>query len=322
MSEIKNYEETLNKAGILWEYKPKIALLEVSVDKIAASQIRLDGKLHEPSVTDYTIGIKRGDIFPAIVLALPVSKGGRYSIIDGMHRLAAYQNAGVTDCDAYIVMTDDISIIRDLRWMTNRILNGRQESPERVMQVAIDLVNKGRTIKAAADWLRVPPRRIQEYMIGQKIVRVLLAWKVKDIDKLPLSKILLLNRLDPKFQASVGSLAIRASLSHEDMKTVTTTIRNAESDAKRDECMDHFAKIYKTRITILRLGNGNAPRKSMLKLPSILNSVESYFDVGTHLLSLQDLTRIAERCRDSARDLIKLAKRLEAEVKEMESVAA
>jgi ParB-like chromosome segregation protein Spo0J len=81
------------------DYERKMVPIDNISSVVSIHQIRHD-ELNLDLVDDYTDAIKRGDQFPPVVLAKMKKKFER---IDGNHRIAAAQKAGLEEIDAYVV---------------------------------------------------------------------------------------------------------------------------------------------------------------------------------------------------------------------------
>jgi hypothetical protein len=144
-------EEMLIKKGITFTYKPGMDTDQIDQDKSLNNQARLGNPLNAKTVQQYIEALQDGDVFPPLLVHK--SRGARYLVVDGNHRLAAHIQAGF-NVDAYILEAKNPQVITLLS-MTANTKHGLPNSPEERLQHALFMCDNGMSIPEAARAMNV-----------------------------------------------------------------------------------------------------------------------------------------------------------------------
>ena len=130
-----------------------------------ANQAR-DEAIIEDAVDRYSMGVKRGDIFPPIVIYYPgggsktvaqlYKERAKANIVDGNNRYVAFKRAGKTEIPAIILAADTPSEIIYLLTVEANTRNGEPVSREFRLRQAVHLNNIGWNIDVACQAAGIP----------------------------------------------------------------------------------------------------------------------------------------------------------------------
>lgn len=153
-------EASLNaNPNLAWEYIHAIGIHQVDEQKSFNNQARIQEPLDKALVVQYQQAVRAGDRFPA--LTLYEDSPGKYVLVDGNHRYAAYKAEKITTFDAYLVVADDPSERTALTFELNT-LNGRPTSDEDRAHQAVTLVHQGFARSAVALRLHVTQKFVDD----------------------------------------------------------------------------------------------------------------------------------------------------------------
>lgn len=110
-------ETWLNQMGVQWSYAESIPLASINEGASRNNQGRLSDRLHPDVVSLYAESMKNGAQFPAILVAETKAQGR--VIVSGNHRVAAAQEIGRSDFDAYLITCDDIAVLETITRAAN-----------------------------------------------------------------------------------------------------------------------------------------------------------------------------------------------------------
>ena len=145
-------EDWLKNHGAVFE-GARIPVASVDIRRSLQNQARFQ-PLEESLVATYSEAMSEGTRFPPIVV-LDDGKAGGYLVLDGNHRVAAAQVAGVDTLDAYILTGANERLTAVLTFDANT-RHGLPTSPEERKQHAVYLVETaGISQKEAARMLNV-----------------------------------------------------------------------------------------------------------------------------------------------------------------------
>jgi ParB-like chromosome segregation protein Spo0J len=154
------YEQELDRQGVKWAYLEKVPLRDFNLKAGLANQARLEVPLVEELVAQYAALYREGSEAPPVVV---YKKGPRYVPMDGNHRLAGAERAGVTRHDCYVVDSADPQVLDRLTWGFNNHVNGLRMSPEDCLQHAITMVRKyGMQLEPAAKEWGLPKWKVKQ----------------------------------------------------------------------------------------------------------------------------------------------------------------
>lgn len=134
-----------------------IDLSKVNRKQSRLNQARIDAPINEDTVILYGTAMDAGDKFPPIV----ASKAGvDYIVMDGNHRVAGADLAGITTLTAYVVKNATPAQITSFTYEANT-KHGLPTSIHDRLRQAIYLVERGVPRKEAAARLKIPANRLQ-----------------------------------------------------------------------------------------------------------------------------------------------------------------
>jgi hypothetical protein len=153
-------EEMLKEKGVTWEFFDEFDVELIDIPKSLANQARIGSPINAEQVDTYEEGMKRGDVFPAIVL---YRSGKKYVVIDGNHRVAAAKNTGY-NLAAYVVgAKTPAQVIVMLTYEANTKHGLPTSQRERARHAVYLMENAGATMKHAAARMNLPTHYLSNY---------------------------------------------------------------------------------------------------------------------------------------------------------------
>jgi hypothetical protein len=146
-------EKWLNDNGVEWECQHDFALDDIDREKSLHNQARIFEPLDLEVVHSYGEAVKRGDIFPAIVVHKPGRS--RAVLVDGNHRRAANDEALRTVVESYVITKARPQTIVAMSIEANT-RHGKPTSVEERIHQAVWLMDNGMSKNEAAANVRLP----------------------------------------------------------------------------------------------------------------------------------------------------------------------
>lgn len=152
-------EAWLDSHGLTYELR-NIKVSQVDRATSLRNQARIGAPLNDDQVVMYGSAMESGDEFPPIVVYQRPEKKD-YVVIDGNHRVAAYDVIGQEKLNAYVVEKPSDAQITVLTFEANT-RHGLPTSIEERVRQAIVLVEHGQPMTKAARMLGIPTRRVED----------------------------------------------------------------------------------------------------------------------------------------------------------------
>ena len=154
------------------------------IDKVAShrNQARVSGPINEETVLLYGAAVESGDQFPPLVVSQ--RRDGKYVVIDGNHRVAAYELNNVGQSEAYVA-SDINETQRLLLTFEANTKHGLATGLQERLRQAVNLVEMGSSIPSAAKNLGVPEGRVQAAVQQFRTDKRLAQMAVPRWDRLP-----------------------------------------------------------------------------------------------------------------------------------------
>lgn len=205
------------------------------VDKVAShrNQARVSGPINDETVILYGAAIEQGDQFPPIVVNQ--RRDGKYVVIDGNHRVAAYDLNNVTKTEGYVV--SDISETQRLvLTFEANTKHGLATGLQERLRQAVNLVEMGSSMIEAAKNLGLPHNRVQNAVTQFRTDKRLAQLGVQRWDRIPATtRRRMYNVRSDKVLAEIASLAVESQMSGTEVDDLIVRV-NASSrgdDAKQ-----------------------------------------------------------------------------------------
>lgn len=153
-------EKILEDNGVEWIYQTAVSTHRFDKDRSQHNQGRTEAIVPE-KVEEYQEGVKRGDIFPAVV-AYPATKAAKPQlvVVDGNHRLEAF-DAEDEPLDVYIL---DYTTKPQMKVLLTHLLNTRHGMPTTTDErcaAAVSFIEGGGTVGEASRLLNVPENAVK-----------------------------------------------------------------------------------------------------------------------------------------------------------------
>lgn len=157
MAHNADIERWLDSHGVEWTYRANLPTEEI--DRLAShrNQARIAGPINEDTVVLYAAAMEGGSKFPPVVVwQRPDTK---YVVVDGNHRVAAYDLAEIDKTDAYVTaqLTDGQKAALTYEANTK---HGLPTSLDERLRQAVNLVEMGTTQKGASQMLGIPSHKV------------------------------------------------------------------------------------------------------------------------------------------------------------------
>ena len=222
MARDQRREQWLDRQSVKWEYRAKVLLTQVSMDKIGFSQIRClsGGKLDADNLHELSTTLANGVDLPAPVLFEINDEDNpeiKFGIINGAHTVESKIGLGRGFSDAYMIMNLlDPNLIDQLRRHSNSIESVIGFRIAERAEEGLWLVDKdGITAKAAAEKLGIKVGLISIRKRAREVRDELLESGVpaEIIDNIPVTGLAGLNVIrNPAIRSEVVLLAHEAKM--------------------------------------------------------------------------------------------------------------
>lgn len=233
----QSVENWLDSHGAKHTFKT-IKLSEI--DKVAShrNQARVSGPINDDTIILYGAAIESGDEFPPLIVMQ--RRDGKYVVIDGNHRVGAYELNGIEKVEAYVV-SDINETQRLLLTFEANTKHGLPTGLQERLRQAVNLVEMGATLTDAAKNLGLPLNRVsysvQQFRTDKRLAQL----GVSRWDRLPATARRRMHsiRSDKVFSA-VANLAVESKLSGPDIDALVTRVNAASrgDEAKQLEAVE------------------------------------------------------------------------------------
>lgn len=318
----KDVEDWLEEKGVSYEFVPDLPLASIDRERSLHNQARLGEALNPQFVEEYREAMRRGDRFPALVVARSSAKGPAVNI-DGNHRFEAATEEGHTAFGAYVVqLRSNSSLFKDMAEEANT-RHGKPTSTEERVQQSLRKIRSGSSIEKAAADVNVPLSVVRTAWDRARVDERAASVGVKqsDWDTLVASVKLRLQALytDEVFKAA-SRLAVSARLTTAEVDEVVSTVNSTRSTEKQLAAVRSLRRGYSDRISAAATGAATGARSTSKASPRrrfslVLTNLMALPDnFGTSLHDTFDDTerrKAAQQAREASARLERLAADLE-----------
>lgn len=238
------FEQTLALNGLEYTYAESLPLAQIDQTKSLRNQARLTEPIAEDLVSVYATADKLGEKFPPLVVWRP--GGGKWILIDGNQRYAAYLRNGKTHSDAYLVHCKEPRVIDRVTWTFNNKVNGRRLTAKECMQHAITYVRKysAKTKEAALEW-GVDQNDLIDAVRRLEARETLVANGVKLTESLTDSKIDKLNQIRGAGEdlfVSASQVVATSGVAEPEVDNLIRNVKKAKTSEDKAKVVEEFAK--------------------------------------------------------------------------------
>lgn len=249
MARDENIETWLKSHGATFDLQ---TIDLANVDRAAShrNQARISGPVMEETVILYASSMEQGDQFPPFVASK--RKDGKYVVVDGNHRVAAYDLNDIAKAEAYILsnMTDTQRAVLTFEANTKHGLpTGLQER----LRQAIHLVELGATQTDAARALGLPLRRVEAAVMQFQTDKRLQQMGIQRWDRIPATARRRLHSIhSEKVLRSVVELAIESKMTGMDVDNLVARVNAAPrgDEPRQLEIVNTEREARKTEISL------------------------------------------------------------------------
>lgn len=315
-------EQWLEESGLSWDYDPAFPLADIDQEKSLANQARLGEPINDETLEEYREALRRGDKFPALVVAKPGVRT-RAVNIDGNHRYVAAAAEGLETFGAYVVSAKVTHPKVETMMAEANAKHGRVTPVEDRIQQALHMIdNRGWGVEKAAASVALPlstlRSRYDKVRADRRADEVGL--KRSDWDSLnaTVRTRLLTISTDEGFKAA-SRLAVAAALSTAQVDEMVAALRESKSSGKQEQIVRALRRDYADRIKdvsagTLKVGGGRGftPRTRLTMVLHNLMSMPQ--DLVSSIASTYDddeRGKTAQEARDAAARLQEFADALE-----------
>lgn len=240
------------------------------IDKVAShrNQARVSGPINDETVILYGAAIESGDEFPPLVVNQ--RRDGKFVVIDGNHRVAAYELNNVEQVEAYVV-SDITETQRLLLTFEANTKHGLATGLQERLRQAVNLVEMGASMIEAAKNLGLPMSRVQSAVQQFRTDKRLQQLGVQRWDRIaPTTRRRLYNVRSDKVTAAIATLAVESQMSGPDVDSLVVRINGLRDETKQLDLVEAERELRKDEIKVSGGGRVGWSRPA-LGLNSILN---------------------------------------------------
>lgn len=165
-------EQLLNDLDCTWEHVDALALGSIDLIASITNQSRFE-PIDQPTVDRYVAALADGATFPPVIVRRipPVSTKHKAQLIiaGGNHRARAHLDAGHKTIPAYVVTCNDL-VALEIAYADNATHGLPPTTSERLTH-ALALIERGRTIAAAARTVGIDPPRLYQHIDTAKAAK-------------------------------------------------------------------------------------------------------------------------------------------------------
>lgn len=240
-----------------------IDLSKVDRDASLRNQARIAKPINEDQALLYSVAMENGDKFPPIVV-YPANSG--FIVMDGNHRVAAFDLSGVTTAEAYVVQRPSQTQVEAFTYEANT-KHGLPTSLNDRMKQAIHLVDRGMKVQDAARQLSLRENQLRSAIDAASAERRFEELGVKKFDRLTGSARRRLDAIHSNVVLKAAAeLALDSGMSVEDITSLAKKI-----NATRNE-RDQLAVVASERET--RKGTIKATVGGRIPIPTQLVTLQ------------------------------------------------
>lgn len=214
-------ERLLRTHGVPWEFRTRVPVHDLRV--APDSQVRINLAADPALVEQYAVGMKRGDIFPALV----IEDGGR--IVDGNTRHAALREADRDATPAYIIGRIDRAVRTLLAAELNQ-MNGARLTDTEQRLLAVQLRTQGMSINDISARLKRSTKSVTTWLRERDFARRCEALGIPEQALAIRAKALLVGLKNDAVFIETLKLVHDAQLSVEGLKPVLTALESCRSE--------------------------------------------------------------------------------------------
>jgi ParB-like chromosome segregation protein Spo0J len=208
---------------------------EVSAAAIDVAKSRINKArplpIDKDTVEDYAESMKRGDLFPCIVLR---RIGRKYVIAGGNHRHEAAKSIGETAFTAIVVVCDDDEF--DVLCKKLNLSVGRREPRSVRVDQAVELVNtRSIDIAEAAREMEVPESSVADRLRSQEVTQSLVSIGVYDKVQPTHARLMYQIRKDTAILPLVADLSAKRKVSIEELRGIIKAAKDLGTEKDRME---------------------------------------------------------------------------------------
>ncbi len=207
------------------------------VDKVAShrNQARVSGPINDETVVLYAAAIEQGDQFPPLVVNQ--KKDGKFVVIDGNHRVAAYELNDVQTSEAYIV-SDINETQRLLLTFEANTKHGLATGLQERLRQAVNLVEMGATMVEASKNLGLPFSRVQNAVAQFRTDKRLTQLGVPRWDRIPTTtRRRLASITSNTVLAETARLAVESQMSGAELENLVVRINTKKASESEQLAM-------------------------------------------------------------------------------------
>ncbi len=204
------------------------------VDKVAShrNQARVSGPINDETVVLYAAAIEQGDQFPPLVVHQ--KKDGKFVVIDGNHRVAAYELNDIQTSEAYVV-SDINETQRLVLTYESNAKHGLPTGLQERLRQAINMVEMGATMIDASKTLGLPFTRVQNAVAQFRTDKRLTQLGVPRWDRIPTTSRRRLSAIaSNKVLTDTAKLAVESQMSGADIESLIVRI-NSKKGSETDQ---------------------------------------------------------------------------------------
>jgi len=217
------------------------------------------------SVERFTIAMKRGDLFPPIILYF---KGNRLVILDGNNRHEAAIKAGHKTISGIIISPDTPSEMIQLLMVEGNTKHGETPSLEWRLRQAQGLVGQGYAITDAAEACGITASQYNLAAAADKAIARAARMGIQGFDKLGKTLMQKLGTLsDDKVFHAASAVVIETRLSQPEVAELIGRLKKRGSEADRLQLLGELSDSHKVRAATTAALNRNGNAKGGLSSP-------------------------------------------------------
>jgi len=246
-------EEWLESFSVDWDYKPAFAMSKIDLKESVRNQARLDNPLDEDRVELIAEGIENGDKIPPVVGYL---KNNKLILIDGNHRVNAWELCGSKTVPVYVVKEANVEVLTEMTYQANAKHPTPNTQEERI-QHAIFMVQQGRSQIDAAGTMNVKVLELQRAWAKTEVERRALAVgvSIREWSKVSVSSKVRINALknDDVFAKCV-TVVSEIKLPTEEVSKLVADVNRKRTNESQLALLDSFRKDHREEIKKNRSG--------------------------------------------------------------------
>lgn len=283
-------EQWLTEQAVEWVYEEIVPLQNFDRERSLKNKGRMTA-LNDDAVERYTLDMKRGSQFPALIAFWDDKK--KLILITGNNRLEAARRAGRTHLDAYCLDVEHPAVIERLTRTANNIEGVGIDADERMLH-AIELVrNHGYVATTAAAECRISydvlKDRLRADDVQRRLLRVGAADKASQVHSRTLSRMARVQ--SDVVLVALADLAADAKLSSSQVQTLVEDVLAAGSEERALTVLDltRAAPHIQTQIQLTAGGRHPKPRAAQSPYQKLVRAMGTLRGVVVAARSLEDL---------------------------------